>query len=53
MKEVYAVFLESDNSRLFSLLYNKYADMLYAYGMKIVPDDYLVSDVIQSLYGYI
>ena len=53
MKEVYAEFLESGNSRSFSLLYNKYADMLYAYGMKIVPDDYLVSEAIQSLYVYI
>ena len=32
------------------MLYDLYSDLLYGYGMKIVPDEDVVMDAIQSLY---
>ncbi|HIT16216.1 MAG TPA: sigma-70 family RNA polymerase sigma factor [Candidatus Avimuribaculum pullicola] len=34
----------------FTMLYDLYSDLLYGYGMKIVPDEDVVMDAIQSLY---
>ena len=37
----------------FQMLYNQYADLLYGYGMKIVMNNDLVTDSIQTLFVYI
>lgn len=34
----------------FTMLYDLYSDLLYGYGMKIVPDEDVVMDAIQSLF---
>ena len=34
----------------FTMLYDLYGDLLYGYGMKIVPDEDVVMDAIQSLF---
>ncbi len=50
MNNVFEEFLTKGDSESFSILYNKYADILYSYGIKIIHDDYLVSESIQNLF---
>lgn len=45
--------LKIGNEQAYQLLYDKYAGMLYEYGMKVVADDDIVSEAIQSLFVYI
>lgn len=42
--------ITSGDSSAYSELYNSYADVLYAYGMKINANDELVSEAIQLLF---
>lgn len=41
------------NVKAFGTLYDVHADFLYAYGMKIVNNEELISDSIQNLFVYI
>lgn len=45
--------LKSGNVEAFGALYDVHADFLYGYGMKIMNNDVLVSDLIQNLFLYI
>lgn len=45
--------IKKGNDLAFSQLYNQYAEMLYAYGIKIIGNEELVSESIQSLFVYI
>lgn len=42
--------IKSGDETAYAELYNNYADQLYSYGMKIIPNDELVSELIQSLF---
>lgn len=41
------------NVKAFGALYDVHADFLYGYGMKIINNDALISDLIQNLFIYI
>lgn len=45
--------IRKGDHRAFSCLYNDYADLLFAYGMKIVPDECLIYECIQDLFVYV
>lgn len=53
MKEQFWDRIKKGDELAFCTLYEQYADMLYGYGMKIVADEDLVSDAIQSLFIYL
>lgn len=42
--------IRKGDTQAFCELYNEYADMLYAYGIKIIPNSDLVADAIQTLF---
>lgn len=42
--------IRDGSNEAFSQLYNKYADMLYRYGMKIAQDSGIVEDAIQTVF---
>lgn len=45
--------IKTGNKRAFTDLYNNYIDLLYSYGMKIVPDGELVRESVQNLFIHI
>ena len=45
--------IQQGDEEAFRQLYEQYADLLYAYGMKIARDDTLVTEARQSLFVYI
>lgn len=53
MEEPFWNYIKKGDEQAFNSLYEQYADMLYGYGMKIVPDEDLVSNAIQSLFVYL
>lgn len=48
-KDYWDLISDGDNEA-FMMLYNKYGDMLFGYGMKIVQDSVLVEDAIQTVF---
>ena len=53
MEEQFWNCIRKGDEQAFNSLYEQYADMLYGYGMKIVADDDVVSNAIQSLFVYL
>ena len=45
--------IQQGDEEAFRQLYSEYSDLLYGYGMKIVGDDDLVTESIQSLFVYL
>lgn len=53
MEEQFWDRIRKGDEKAFCVLYDEYADMLYSYGMKILADENLVSDAVQSLFIYL
>lgn len=45
--------IRKGDDRAFNCLYNDHADLLFAYGMKIVSDENLIYECIQDLFVYV
>lgn len=45
--------IRKGDDRAFSCLYNDHADLLFAFGMKIVSDESLIYECIQDLFVYV
>ncbi|MEG2820758.1 MAG: sigma-70 family RNA polymerase sigma factor, partial [Muribaculaceae bacterium] len=53
LKEQFWTQIKAGNEKAFCELYEQYADMLYGYGMRIIADDIIVNNAIQSLFVYL
>jgi len=53
MEEHFWNCIKRGDEQVFNSLYEQYADMLYGYGMKIIADEELVGNAIQSLFVYL
>ena len=53
MEEHFWNCIKRGDEQAFNSLYEQYADMLYGYGMKIIADEELVGNAIQSLFVYL